>query len=1092
MADYTTTALEKKILSLYLNEQKIPFQELKDQFLHVGENGLIYRNVPFWVWNGELDPQEVRRQIREFKNVGLAGFFIHGRTGLITPYLSPRWMECVEASIEEAEKVGMHAWLYDENGFPSGSADGRVAAAGEEYQRKILRCSEESPDAFKWGPTTVAVFAVQGNGQFKNLRRLTDEETVKSLPEGTTILHFFYEARGYVDVLSKKAIRRFIDLTYEHYWQVFGDKFGKEIPGIFTDEPSYGLLPWSFDLPGRFKQTNGYDICEILPALFYRVENYQKARHDYWSTVLDMYVEAYMEQIGSWCTEHGIALTGHIAWAETLMGQMTFHAASMPSYEFMHIPGTNHLGMRLMNAMREKQVTSVARQMGGRRVICEIAGGMGWGVRFEELKWVTEWQLVLGVNLLCQHMHHYTLHGHTKRDIPPSYSYQQPWWDEYKMLNDYFTRLIFMLTQGQRTADILIIHPISSAWILFDGSDIAGGTDTHGGQELIAYNDRQNEICNAMLSIHRDFDYGDERIISRHGKVEGKQFIVGDAAYRIVILPELLSIRSNTLRLLKEFVANGGIVVSIGKVPQMVDGVPSDEPAAVLANAYRIDVPPWPRSFQKAGRFEQPRTWSGTRQALKRGLDKIIAPSIEVLDEQGQSIEHIWCHQRELDEGRQLVFLVNFSREKTVKALVRLKAAGGELTHWDASTAKIFPLAYRQDGKYLVTELIFQPVQSYLLILDSAASKKESLPPNVETPVIGQPFTTGQRFDTPTDVTEPSDEMELTGSWIVETNDLNVLTIDWCRWALGKDELSAPEPTAKVWAKLRNLRDNPEDNPDLRLEYSFSIVPEAVIDLSSIILVVETPQLFTVTVNGYPVSTKDHGWWHDIAFRKILIGDYVQSGTNIVRLMGKLTPRTEIESIYIIGDFGVKSLSSFWVGDRRTVLTKGPFVICERPTTVQSRNLAGCTDLTSQGYWFYAGNVKLTQLVDLPREWFDEGQKKQIWLELDPPNAVLVRAFVNGKDAGVRAWRPYCFDVTELLKPGQNEVALELFGSCRNLLGPHHHWRGEVLYTGPAFGFTKSPDEDEPEVPENTWVDRYCFIQFGLSGVPKLRCETSA
>ena len=43
-------------------------------------------------------------------------------------------------------------------------------------------------------------------------------------------------------------------------------------------------------------------------------------------------------------------------------------------------------------------------------------------------------------------------------------------------------------------------------------SEIAGGTDTHGGPKLIAYNDRQNEICNGMVSVHSDFDYGDERI----------------------------------------------------------------------------------------------------------------------------------------------------------------------------------------------------------------------------------------------------------------------------------------------------------------------------------------------------------------------------------------------------------------------------------------------------------------------------------------------------------------------------------------------------------------------------------------------------
>jgi len=99
------------------------------------------------------------------------------------------------------------------------------------------------------------------------------------------------------------------------------------------------------------------------------------------------------------------------------------------------------------------------------------------------------------------------------------------------------------------------------AWVYdengFLGSDIAGGTDTHGGPKLVAYNDRQNEVCDAMLSVHSDFDYGDEPIAPFHSKVEGEQFLVGDVGYRIAILPEPLSVRRNSLELLKGFTADG-------------------------------------------------------------------------------------------------------------------------------------------------------------------------------------------------------------------------------------------------------------------------------------------------------------------------------------------------------------------------------------------------------------------------------------------------------------------------------------------------------------------------------------------------------
>ena len=86
----------------------------------------MYRGAPFWAWNGKLDPNELRRQVRLMHRMGLGGFFMHSRVGLATPYLSDQWFDCVKACIDEAEKLEMQAWLYDEDRWPSGAAGGLV------------------------------------------------------------------------------------------------------------------------------------------------------------------------------------------------------------------------------------------------------------------------------------------------------------------------------------------------------------------------------------------------------------------------------------------------------------------------------------------------------------------------------------------------------------------------------------------------------------------------------------------------------------------------------------------------------------------------------------------------------------------------------------------------------------------------------------------------------------------------------------------------------------------------------------------------------------------------------------------------------
>jgi hypothetical protein len=50
-----------------------------------------YGILPFWFLNGELDPDEMRFQLREFRDKGFPGVILHGRYGLEMPYLGPQY-----------------------------------------------------------------------------------------------------------------------------------------------------------------------------------------------------------------------------------------------------------------------------------------------------------------------------------------------------------------------------------------------------------------------------------------------------------------------------------------------------------------------------------------------------------------------------------------------------------------------------------------------------------------------------------------------------------------------------------------------------------------------------------------------------------------------------------------------------------------------------------------------------------------------------------------------------------------------------------------------------------------------------------------
>ena len=89
---------------------------LKALVQDVSKNSITHGAIPFWSWNDRLKEDELRRQINNMYDMGMKGFFMHARMGLETEYMSDEWYDAVNVCIDEARKLGLEAWSYDENG----------------------------------------------------------------------------------------------------------------------------------------------------------------------------------------------------------------------------------------------------------------------------------------------------------------------------------------------------------------------------------------------------------------------------------------------------------------------------------------------------------------------------------------------------------------------------------------------------------------------------------------------------------------------------------------------------------------------------------------------------------------------------------------------------------------------------------------------------------------------------------------------------------------------------------------------------------------------------------------------------------------
>src|SRR5580698_3691569 len=108
-------------------------ESLYSQFLDPPHD---YSPMPFWFWNGKLDPTKVQEQVRRMADQHVYGAFLHARDGLLTPYLSEDWFAAIKAGLEEAKRVGFAFNFVDEYNWPSGEVR-NIWMAGN-HQSEVL------------------------------------------------------------------------------------------------------------------------------------------------------------------------------------------------------------------------------------------------------------------------------------------------------------------------------------------------------------------------------------------------------------------------------------------------------------------------------------------------------------------------------------------------------------------------------------------------------------------------------------------------------------------------------------------------------------------------------------------------------------------------------------------------------------------------------------------------------------------------------------------------------------------------------------------------------------------------------------------
>jgi hypothetical protein len=954
-----------------------------------------YKGIPFWSWNDKLDNEELKRQIRQMKESGIGGFFMHARGGLKTEYMGEEWFSATKACIEEAKAQNMNAWCYDENGWPSGFAGMKLLEDSANHVHYITHELKDSFDA-----TALAVYKIENDNIVRIFENSGDVKEYLCIYDKTN--------SSVVDILNEEVVGKFIDETHKKYYERFKDDFGNAMLGFFTDEPQYYRWDTAYTpvILKAYKDEYNEDVLNTLGALFVDCQQAYELRFKYWRLMNKLFVTAFAKQIYDWCEEHNCKLTGHAVEESGLFLQMWCCAGIMPFYEYEQIPGIDWLGREISTELTPRQVSSVAQQLGKKQVLTETFACTGWDVTPKELKRIAEWQYVNGVNLMAHHLYPYSIRGQRKRDYPTFFSECNPWTVEFKHFNDYFTTLGYMLAESTEPAHVAIIHPMHSAYLTYNREK-----DYESVKELEDDFRALVEKFGAANILHH---YVDELLLEKYGKVCGKKLIMGLCEYDYVVIPKMKGLDSSTANLLKQYIQNGGNIYLEDEKPCFIDG-------------------------------------------KKAGLEFLKANTIfEAMQNKEFEISHkdteIRSTYRKSDFG-DFLYAVNLSNDKEYSVNFEINKKGARL--FDLELREEKPIYYEKGEKGIKIPLIFKPGQSFVIMLDDNSIPGSKAKVNKER----------VSYDT---------NMAIVG----KTE--NAFTIDHASISYDNIKFEEKLPIMAISDRLLKERRNGK----IFLKYCFDIteIPESIF--------VETEKMDTsnVWLNGKNVALEKQGRL-DKSFVRNDISELVKIGNNefvfeinyfqsehinyvlfdckdaTESLMNCLSYDTDIEAIYILGDFNVISKNGFTKGDKNTNIATGDFTITTSKETIDA------SKIVEQGYPFFAGEMTLEKQINIE----DTNCKLQL-----VGRFALAEVYINDKFVSKLMFDDVC-DLSGFANKGRNTLKIKLINSNRNLLGPFHCANDHEPYG-------VSPNTFDMY---GTWVngkseqyrDSYSFVKFGVEEI---------
>jgi len=530
----------------------------------------------------------------------------------------PLLFESLRNTITELKARGRQIWIYDELGYPSGNAGGRVLDGHPEYQVWALSCRAFIPEN-DMVRVEVKQNQVEGCFAFQTKNDILVSAGAIDLTKEARNGSFSWHAPGYnwkvclferyqpdtwkrhnvsrrnVNIMDKNAIARFIEITHERYAEELGTQL-QDVELFFTDEPQFGATePWIYgkkeappavqwcdELPIAFEEKKGYPVARALPALFNNMgPETGRFRYDFYDVQSDLVAENYFGQIQDWCKEHGVLSSGHLLLEESLLHHLMWTGSFVKNWSRMDLPGVDLLLSDPSKVDPELAKLSLPgddpryKTMGGwhdasvlvnedfsckmAASIARLTGKQGVFTESFALSQNATLPRVKGVTAWqfasgITHMSTYGIQNELSAE-------------DFEDFSDFAGRLAFFCRQGQPVSDVAVLLPEAAVWAAYNPPD--GGLFPHYikcNPDAVHIDHVFRETCHQLSAHQRDFEIISENLLQDAAIEDGKINLAGQS-FSFLILPEARMLQMETLEKVEEFIKAGGYVAFVGSLP---------------------------------------------------------------------------------------------------------------------------------------------------------------------------------------------------------------------------------------------------------------------------------------------------------------------------------------------------------------------------------------------------------------------------------------------------------------------------------------------------------------------------------------------